>query len=181
MFIDFMKNLRFVFLIFISQFILMGCGILAKFPIEKKVEIKTMDYSPLVNSKIKRVELTLRGKDDIAIQNFVTIIEKSKKDSTLNVHISKILADQIYKRHYSLLVYSSIIVGLAAGGFVFSLELIDPGNEYLASSVAIIPSLIYLIPGTVKGWRALNSTYYLIDQYGFGKDLYFKKIKFYRH
>ena len=176
-----MKNLRFVFLIFISQFILMGCGILAKFPIEKKVEIKTMDYSPLVNSKIKRVELTLRGKDDIAIQNFVTIIEKSKKDSTLNVHISKILADQIYKRHYSLLVYSSIIVGLAAGGFVFSLELIDPGNEYLASSVAIIPSLIYLIPGTVKGWRALNSTYYLIDQYGFGKDLYFKKIKFYRH
>ena len=181
MFIDFMKNLRFVFLIFISQFILMGCGILAKFPIEKKVEIKTMDYSPLVNSKIKRVELTLRGKDDIAIQNFVTIIEKSKKDSTLNVHISKILEDQIYKRHYSLLVYSSIIVGLAAGGFVFSLELIDPGNEYLASSVAIIPSLIYLIPGTVKGWRALNSTYYLIDQYGFGKDLYFKKIKFYRH
>ena len=158
----------------------MGCGILAKFPIEKKVEIKTMDYSPLVNSKIKRVELTLRGKDDIAIQNFEKIIEKSKKDSTLNVHISKILADQIYKRHYSLLVYSSIIVGLAAGGFVFSLELIDPGNEYLASSVAIIPSLIYLIPGTVKGWRALNSTYYLIDQYGFGKDLYFKKIKFYR-
>ena len=181
MFIDFMKNLRFVLLIFVLQFILMGCGILAKFPIEKKVEIKTMDYSPLVNSKIKRVELTLRGKDDIAIQKFEKIIEKSKKDSTLNVHISKILADQIYKRHYSLLVYSSIIVGLAAGGFVFSLELIDPGNEYLASSVAIIPSLIYLIPGTVKGWRALNSTYYLIDQYGFGKDLYFKKIKFYRH
>lgn len=175
-----MKNLRFVLLIFVSQFILMGCGILAKFPIEKKVEIKTMDYAPLVNSKIKRVELTLRGKDDVAIQNFEKIIEKSKRDSLLNVHISKILADQIYKRHYSLLVYSSIIVGLAAGGFVFSLELIDPGNEYLASSVAIIPSLIYLIPGTVKGWRALNSTYYLIDQYGFGKDLYFKKVKFYR-
>ena len=166
-----MKNLRFVLLIFVSQFILMGCGILAKFPIEKKVEIKTMDYSPLVNSKIKRVELTLRGKDDIAIQNFVTIID---------VHISKILADQIYKRHYSLLVYSSIIVGIAAGGFVFSLELIDPGNEYLASSVAMIPSLIYLIPGMIKSTRALKSTYYLVDQYSFGKDLYFKKIKFYR-
>ena len=73
-----MKNLRFVLLIFVSQFILMGCGILAKFPIEKKVEIKTMDYTPLVNSKIKRVELTLRGKDDVAIQNFEKIIEKCK-------------------------------------------------------------------------------------------------------
>jgi len=175
-----MKNIRFVLLFFVSQFILMGCGILAKFPVEKKVEFKTMDYVPLVNSKIKRVELTLRGKDDIAIQNFEKIIEKSKTDSTLNVHISKILADHIYRRHYSLLVYSSIIVGIAAGGFVFSLELIDPGNEYLASSVAMIPSLIYLIPGMIKSTRALKSTFYLTDQYGFGKDLYYKKIKFYR-
>ncbi len=27
---------------------------------------------------------------------------------------------------------------------------------------------------------ALKSTYYLVDQYDFGKDLYLKKIKFYR-
>lgn len=158
----------------------MGCGILAKFPIEKKVEIKTMDYSPLVNSKIKRVELTLMGKDDIAIQNFVTIIEKSKTDSTLNIHISKVLSDQIYRRHFTLIVYSSIIVGVTVGGFIYSLELINPGNEYLASSVAFIPYLIYAIPGMIKSARALKSTFYLIDQYGYGKDLYVKKVKFYR-
>lgn len=175
-----MKNIRFVLLFFVSQFILMGCGILAKFPIEKKVEFKTMDYVPLVNSKIKRVELTLRGKNDIAIQNFEKIIETSKKDSILNVHISKILADYIYRRNFTLIVYSSIIIGVAVGGFVYSLELIDPGNEYLATSAAIIPYLIYGIPGMIKSTRALKSTFYLTDQYGFGKDLYYKKIKFYR-
>ncbi len=175
-----MKYRRILLLIIALHFISMSCSVVAKFPIEKKLEIKTRDYTRLVSSKIKRIEVTLIAKDTLAIQNFEKIIEKSKTDTLLNKHLSRIIADQIYRRHHSLYELSSVFVGVAAGGFIISLALINPGNEYLAASVAMVPYMIYGIPGIIKSTRALKSTFYLAKQYDFGNNLHIKNIKFYR-